>query len=45
MVVVDLAWLALGAAVGKARLSPGAERTMNWIMGGLILATALLAFV
>ena len=45
MVVVDLAWLGLGVAVGKARLSPGAERAMNWIMGGLILATALLAFV
>lgn len=45
MVVVDLAWLALGVAVGKARLSPGAERTMNWIMGGLILATAVMAFV
>lgn len=44
MVIVDLAWLALGVAVGKARLSPGAERTMNWIMGGLILATALMAF-
>jgi threonine/homoserine/homoserine lactone efflux protein len=45
MVVVDLAWLGLGVAVGKARLSPRAERAMNWIMGGLILATALLAFV
>jgi threonine/homoserine/homoserine lactone efflux protein len=45
MVTVDLAWLALGVAVGKARLSPRAERTMNWIMGGLILATALLAFL
>jgi threonine/homoserine/homoserine lactone efflux protein len=45
MVVVDLAWLALGVAVGRARLSPRAERGMNWIMGGLILATALMAFV
>jgi threonine/homoserine/homoserine lactone efflux protein len=45
MVVVDLAWLALGVAVGRARLSPRAERAMNWIMGGLILATALMAFV
>lgn len=44
MVVVDLAWLALGVAVGKARLSPTAERATNWTMGGLILATALLAF-
>ncbi len=45
MVVVDLAWLALGVAVGKTRLSPGAERAMNWTMGGLIVATALLAFL
>lgn len=45
MVVVDLAWLALGVAAGKARLSPRAEQAMNWIMGGLIVATALLAFL
>ena len=45
MVVVDLAWLALGVAVGKARLSPRAERAMNWVMGALILATAVLALV
>jgi threonine/homoserine/homoserine lactone efflux protein len=45
MVVVDLAWLWLGVVVGKARMSPRAERTMNLVMGGLILATALLAFV
>lgn len=45
MVVVDLAWLALGVAVGKTRLSLRAERVMNGIMGGLIVATALLAFL
>ncbi|MGR4863526.1 LysE family translocator [Caulobacter sp. LARHSG274] len=43
MVVVDLAWLALGVAVGKAPLPPHAERAMNLTMGGLILVTALLA--
>ena len=45
MVVVDLAWLGLGVAVGKAQLSPRAERAMNWTMGGLILASALMALV
>jgi threonine/homoserine/homoserine lactone efflux protein len=45
MVVVDLAWLWLGVVVGKARLTPRAERVMNLAMGGLILVTALLAFV
>jgi threonine/homoserine/homoserine lactone efflux protein len=45
MVLVDLAWLWLGVVVGKARLTPRAERVMNLAMGGLILVTALLAFV
>lgn len=45
MVVVDLAWLWLGVVVGKARMSPRAERAMNLVMGGLILVTALLAFL
>ena len=45
MVVVDLAWLWLGVVVGKARMTPKAERAMNLVMGGLILATALLAFL
>lgn len=43
MVVVDLAWLALGVAIGKTQMSPRTERAMNWAMSGLILATALLA--
>lgn len=45
MVIVDLAWLWLGVVVGKARMTPQADRTMNLAMGGLILATALLAFL
>ena len=45
MVVVDLAWLWLGVVVGEARMTPRAERAMNLVMGGLILATALLAFL
>jgi threonine/homoserine/homoserine lactone efflux protein len=45
MVVVDLAWLWLGVVVGRARMSPRAERAMNLVMGGLILATALLAWI
>lgn len=45
MVVVDLAWLWLGVVVGKARMTPRAERAMNLVMGGLILATAVLALV
>jgi threonine/homoserine/homoserine lactone efflux protein len=45
MVVVDLAWLALGVVIGRARMSSRAERAMNAIMGGLIVATALLAWL
>jgi threonine/homoserine/homoserine lactone efflux protein len=45
MVVVDLAWLWLGVAVGRTRMTPGGERIMNLVMGGLILVTALLAWL
>ena len=45
MIVVDLAWLWLGVVVGKARLTLRAERAMNLVMGGMILVTAVLAFV
>lgn len=42
MVVVDFAWLALGAGLGRIRLGPRGERTMNWTMGGAVLLAALL---
>ena len=45
MVVVDLAWLWLGVMVGKARMTPRAERAMNLTMGGMILITAVAAFL
>jgi threonine/homoserine/homoserine lactone efflux protein len=45
MIVVDIAWLWLGAAAGRARLNPGAERALNVAMGGAILVTTLLALI
>jgi threonine/homoserine/homoserine lactone efflux protein len=45
MVVVDLAWLALGVVLGRIRLGAKGERAMNLAMGGAILAAAGLALV
>jgi threonine/homoserine/homoserine lactone efflux protein len=45
MVVVDLAWLALGVLLGRVRLGVRGERTMNLAMGGAILAAAGLSLV
>lgn len=45
MVVVDLAWLALGVVLGRVKLSPRGQRVMNWAMGGAILAAAGMAVV
>ncbi|WP_454714232.1 LysE family translocator [Caulobacter segnis] len=45
MVVVDLAWLALGVVLGRVKLSPRGQRAMNWAMGGAILAAAGMAVV
>lgn len=45
MIVVDLAWLWLGAVLGMVRLAPKAERVMNISMGVTILLTAGLAFL
>lgn len=44
MLVVDLAWLGVGAALGGLRLSNRAERTMNLAMAAAILGAAALAF-
>ena len=43
MVLVDLAWLVLGAVLGRIRLGAGGQRAMNLAMGGAILAAAGLA--
>lgn len=45
MVVVDIAWLALGVVLGRVKLSPRGQRAMNWAMGGAILAAAGMAVV
>ncbi|WP_309092001.1 LysE family transporter [Phenylobacterium sp.] len=45
MITVDVAWLAVGAALGGLKLSPGAERAMNLVMAATILAAAALAFL
>jgi len=45
MITVDIAWLAAGAALGGLKLSPRAERAMNLVMAGAILAAAALAFL
>lgn len=44
MILVDLVWLWLGVVIGRANLSPKAERALNLVMGGTILATALLSW-
>lgn len=45
MIVVDLAWLTAGTALGRLSLSPRAERAMNLAMAAGILAAAALAFL
>jgi threonine/homoserine/homoserine lactone efflux protein len=45
MVVVDLAWLALGVVLGKIQLGAKGQRAMNLAMGGSILAAAGLSLV
>ena len=42
MVVVDFAWLALGAGLGRIRLGAKGERAMNWGMGFAVVAAALM---
>lgn len=43
MIVVDLAWLWLGAAIERAKPRPATERRINLAMGATIAGTALLA--
>lgn len=45
MIVVDFAWLALGASLGRIVLRPAAERVMNVAMGAAIILACLLAFL
>jgi len=45
MVVVDIAWLALGVLLGRVKLGAKGQRAMNLAMGGAILAAAGLALV
>lgn len=44
-VVVDLAWLMAGVALGRARLPPRAERALNLVLAAMILAAATLALL
>lgn len=41
MLSVDLIWLWLGVVIGRANLSPRAERILNLVMGATILITAV----
>lgn len=43
MIVVDFAWLAAGAGLGRITLAPKAERIMNIAMGAMILIACVLA--
>ncbi|EJN04584.1 LysE family transporter [Phyllobacterium sp. YR531] len=45
MIVVDILWLGLGAALHRARLQPKSERALNIVMGATILITAALSFL
>lgn len=45
MIVVDLGWLLVGVGLGKARLSPPAERALNVCLGLMVLVATILAFV
>lgn len=44
-ILVDLAWLWFGGLLGRARLRPGPERALNFVMGAAIVATTLASFV
>ena len=41
MITVDCAWLAVGAGLRRARLSPRAERTLNVVLGIIIVGATL----
>jgi len=45
ILVVDLAWLWVGATLGRLNLTPRGERIMNVAMGLAILAAAALAYL
>jgi threonine/homoserine/homoserine lactone efflux protein len=45
MIVVDIAWLGVGAALGGLKLSSRAERGMNLAMAAAILGAAALSFL
>lgn len=45
MLVVDILWLLLGVALGRASLPPRAERTLNIALGAMIVAAAMLALL
>ncbi|MBB3311190.1 threonine/homoserine/homoserine lactone efflux protein [Rhizobium sp. BK196] len=45
MIVVDIFWLWLGVALGKAKLEQSSERALNICFGLVILATAIVSLV
>jgi threonine/homoserine/homoserine lactone efflux protein len=45
MIAVDLAWLAIGARLRRARLRPATEQALNVTLGLLIVAATVLAFL
>lgn len=45
MIVVDFAWLLVGAALHQATLSPGKERALNLCLASAILVAAALSFI
>lgn len=45
IVAVDIVWLWIGVALGRAHLAQRAERALNISMGSMIVAAAILMFV
>ncbi|NEI71834.1 LysE family transporter [Rhizobium lusitanum] len=45
MILVDIAWLWAGVALGRANLKPAAERIVNVLMASTILATVVTALL
>lgn len=44
-VVVDLAWLLFGAAIGRVDVVPGLERVLNIAMGAVLLTACILSLL
>lgn len=45
MIVVDLLWLGIGVALGRAKLPPRGERLMNIALAAMVVVAAILPFL